>query len=118
MKIAVASEGRNVSEHFGHCAQFVVFDVEGREIVGDHEVANPGHAPGVLPAFLKNLGARVIISGGMGGSAIGLFGDLGIQVITGARGDVTEVVRQFLAGVLETDSAVCQEHAHRGACGS
>ena len=28
MKIAVASEGKNVSGHFGHCEGFTIYDVE------------------------------------------------------------------------------------------
>ena len=29
MRIAVARDGNMVSEHFGHCEQFVLYDVEG-----------------------------------------------------------------------------------------
>lgn len=32
MKIAVASEGEEVSMHFGHCEGFWIFDVENEEI--------------------------------------------------------------------------------------
>ncbi|NLN48938.1 MAG: dinitrogenase iron-molybdenum cofactor, partial [Clostridiales bacterium] len=70
MKIAVASEGKNVTEHFGHCENFNIFEAEGDKIVKSNSVPNPGHKPGFLPNFLNDLGVNVIISGGMGGGAI------------------------------------------------
>ena len=33
MKIAVASEGKMVTEHFGHCESFNIFEVENNRIV-------------------------------------------------------------------------------------
>ena len=33
MRIAVASEGKNVTEHFGHCEGFLIYDAENREIL-------------------------------------------------------------------------------------
>ena len=33
MRIAIASEGKNVTEHFGHCEAFLVYDVEDGKIV-------------------------------------------------------------------------------------
>ena|GEM_PF-4849418 len=65
MKIAVASEGKNVTEHFGHCANFNIFEVENKQIMKKESIANPGHKPGFLPNFLNEMGVKVIISGGM-----------------------------------------------------
>ena len=62
MKIAVASEGKMVTEHFGHCENFNIFDVENNEIVNKSSVPNPGHRPGFLPNYLNDLGVNVIIS--------------------------------------------------------
>lgn len=33
MKIAVASDNGMVTEHFGHCEEFMVFDAENNQIV-------------------------------------------------------------------------------------
>jgi hypothetical protein len=32
MKIAVASEGKMVTEHFGHCEGFTIFEAENKQI--------------------------------------------------------------------------------------
>ena len=33
MKIAVACEGKTITEHFGHCEAFAIFEVQGTQIV-------------------------------------------------------------------------------------
>ena len=66
MKIAVAAMGHTVAGHFGHCENFIFFDVEDNKIVDEKSVPNPGHRPGFLPNFLADNGAAVIIAGGMG----------------------------------------------------
>ena len=73
MKIAVASENGMVTEHFGHCEGFMIFDTENNQIVKSETIANPGHRPGFLPNFLNDMGVNVIISGGMGGGAIDIY---------------------------------------------
>ncbi|MFA5384008.1 MAG: NifB/NifX family molybdenum-iron cluster-binding protein, partial [Eubacteriales bacterium] len=65
IKIAVASENGKVTEHFGHCENFMIFDTENNQITKDETIANPGHRPGFLPSFMNDMGVNVIISGGM-----------------------------------------------------
>lgn len=117
MKIAVASEQDMVAEHFGHCAGFNVFEVADKQIIKTETLANPGHKPGFLPNFLNDLGVKVVISGGMGGGAIEIFNEKGIEVITGAKGPAKTAVEQYLQGFLKSSSTVCQEHQHHGECG-
>ena len=85
MKIAVASEGRNITEHFGHCENFNIFYIEDKKIVKSESIPNPGHRPGFLPNYLNDLGVGVIISGGMGSGAVDIFREKGIEVVIGAR---------------------------------
>jgi len=118
MKIAVASLGKMVAQHFGHCEGFGIFDVEGNAIVKEEMVANPGHKPGFLPNFLGDLGVNVIISGGMGGGAIEIFNERGIQVITGAEGEPKAAVEKFIAGQLISSGSVCDKHEHHDECDS
>lgn len=117
MKIAVASDGNTVAQHFGHCEGFNIFTVEGKKISEKHFVENPGHKPGFLPNYLNDLGIDTIIAGGMGGGAIQIFDEKNIQVVTGASGDAEEIVKQFLEGNVKSNGAVCQEHQHKGSCG-
>ena len=117
MRIAVASEGVNVTEHFGHCEGFIVFDTENGAITREEMVPNPGHRPGFLPNFLADRGVKVIISGGMGGGAIDIFNERDVEVIVGASGAARNAVESYLKGELLTTGSVCHEHMHHDECG-
>ena len=117
MKIAVASEGKMVTEHFGHCEGFAVFEAEDNQIKSRQFIPNPGHRPGFLPVFLHDKGVNVIISGGMGGGAVDIFNEKGIEVITGASGEAEEAVNSYLQGSLKSTGSVCHEHQHADECG-
>ena len=117
MRIAVASEGKNVTEHFGHCEGFLIYDAENGEILKEEMVLNPGHKPGFLPNFLADRGVKVIISGGMGGGAIDIFNERDVEVIVGASGVARSAVESYLRGELESTGSVCHEHFHHDECG-
>jgi predicted Fe-Mo cluster-binding NifX family protein len=107
MKIGVAREGDMVSSHFGQCQGFVLFNVEDGQIVAKEEVANPGHAPGVLPQLMADHNVDVVLAGGMGPKAVDNFCMHGIEVYIGVSGEIEQVVRDFLDGNLEQGSNVC-----------
>jgi predicted Fe-Mo cluster-binding NifX family protein len=117
MKIAIASDGNLVAEHFGHCEGFTIFEAENNEVQGKQFVANPGHKPGFLPNFLNDLGVKVIIAGGMGGGAVEIFNEKGIKVITGVRGELEETIAKYLRQDLQSSGSVCHQHQHAGECG-
>ena len=96
--------------HFGHCEAFalVEVDAEKREILDSDMVEPPAHQPGALPRFLAEKGANVIIAGGMGSRAQGLFAQQGITVVVGAPSEEPEaIVRAYLDGTLETSGNIC-----------
>jgi predicted Fe-Mo cluster-binding NifX family protein len=110
MKIAIPlAEGR-LAQHFGHCASFAIVDVdlETKKIIKREDIAAPEHQPGLLPPWLAERGAKVIIAGGMGSRAQDLFAQQGIQVIVGASADTPErIVNEYLAGTLKGGDNLC-----------
>lgn len=117
IKIAVASENEMVTRHFGHCANFNIFEVENNQIVKSESIPNPGHRPGFLPNFLNDMGVNVIISGGMGTGAVEIFNEKGIEVIVGASGNAKAAVEAYQQGTLKSSGSICHEHQHHGQCG-
>ncbi|MFQ8696152.1 MAG: NifB/NifX family molybdenum-iron cluster-binding protein [Alitiscatomonas sp.] len=117
MKIAVAAMGNTVAGHFGHCENFIFFDTADGAITAVNSVPNPGHRPGFLPNFLADHGAQVIISGGMGGGAVDIFNERGVEVIVGVQGDATAAVESDLKGELVSTGSICHEHEHADECG-
>lgn len=118
MKIAVASEGKMVTEHFGHCENFNIYNVKDGKIIDNENIPNPGHKPGFLPNFLNDLGVNVIISGGMGEGAIEIFEKKGIEVVIGASGEAIKAAEDYISGNLKSSGSVCHEHQHAGECGN
>lgn len=110
MKIAVASEKELVTEHFGHCENFNIFHVQDNKIVKVESIPNPGHVPGYLPNFLNDMGVNIIVSGGMGGGAVKIFKEKGIEVITGVKGTAKDIVTDYLDGKLEATNEICDDH--------
>lgn len=117
MRIAVAVTGKMIAGHFGHCDEFMFFDVENGSIVKEESVANPGHRPGFLPNFLADHGAEVIIAGGMGGGAVDIFNERNVEVIIGIQGEPKTAVESYMKGELVSTGSICHEHEHADECG-
>jgi len=110
MKIAIPVADGRLCMHFGHCEQFALVEVDdgNKTVTGTSYLTPPPHEPGVLPRWLHEQGANVIIAGGMGRRAQGLFSQNEIEVVVGAPAEKPEdVVSAFLAGTLEAGENVC-----------
>jgi Mrp family chromosome partitioning ATPase/predicted Fe-Mo cluster-binding NifX family protein len=106
-----------VSAHFGRCPCYTVVELDGDRIV-EHRVArNPhfgNHQPGVMPEFVRSLGADVILAGGMGPKAVGMFQQSGIEVATGASGTARQALEGYLRGAVS--GVVPCAHDHPESC--
>lgn len=111
MKVVVACNGEKVSQHFGHCGQFTVYNIEDNKVVSKEVLAYPGHKPGLLPTYLSDNGANIVIAGGMGGSAVEMFNERGIEVIMGSLGTSDDVIAEYLAGNLKSTGSACSDHS-------
>jgi len=110
MRVAIPIAGGRLSAHFGHCEEFALIDVdpEKREITQTQMIPAPDHQPGLLPRWLHEQGATVIIAGGMGSRAQDLFAQSGIRVIIGAPTQGPEaIVTAYLSDSLQTGENIC-----------
>jgi predicted Fe-Mo cluster-binding NifX family protein len=113
MIIAVPVRENSFSTHFGGADAFALYTVDeaSREVSQKQQVVPPEHGRGVFPVWLRQQGASVILAGGMGPRASDMFAEHGIEVILGAQGeDPDALVREFLAGALETTGELCYDH--------
>ena len=110
MRIAIPLAGGQLAAHFGHCEQFAFFDVDvEKKAITDRTFADsPDHQPGLLPRWLAEHGANIIIAGGMGSRAQSLFTENQIEVIVGTDiADPESIVEAYLAGTLQTGGNIC-----------
>jgi predicted Fe-Mo cluster-binding NifX family protein len=114
MKIAVPVTNENkIDGHFGHCESYGVFTIsENKEITSIKKFESPqgcgckSDIAGILAAD----GVTVMLAGGIGGGAINVLNNSGIEVIRGCSGNATEVVKLFLSGNVEDSGSSCHQH--------
>lgn len=113
MKIAVTYENGQIFQHFGHTAQFKLYDVADGKVVSGEVVDTNGSGHGALAGFLRQRGVDTLICGGIGGGAQAALAEAGIRLFGGVRGDADAAVQALLAGNLGYDPNVrCSHHDH------
>lgn len=121
--IAVPLRENKFSTHFGGAEAFALYTVDRstREVKKRQDVVSPEHGRGVLPAWLRQQGATLVLASGMGPRASDILARYGIEVMLGIAGDDPDaVVQEFLEGTLRTTGELCHEHGfhdcgHHGA---
>jgi len=107
-KAAISTENGYVSEHFGRCPEYTVIEFDEGGLKSKEVIPNPGHHPGYLPEYMKNMGVECIVAGGMGMRAQGLFSAAGITTAVGVTGSIPETIRKIIDGSLEQGESLCR----------
>ena len=121
MIIAVTYAGGQIFQHFGHTAQFKLYEVTDGQVVSSGVVDTNGSGHGALAGFLSALGVDTLICGGIGGGAQMALANAGIRLYGGVAGDADDAVAALLAGELGFDPTPrCSHHGHGEghSCGS
>ena len=123
MRIAVTYANGEIFQHFGRTEQFKVYDVENGQVLRSQVVGTGGPGHGALAGGRQQLGADVLICGGIGGGAQAALAAAGIRLYGGASGPADAAVDALLAGRLDYQPDVhCDHHGehHDGGhhCGS
>ena len=112
MKIAVTYENEEIFQHFGHTEKFKVYEVADGRIVSSKVIDTCGMGHGALAGMLSDIGADVLICGGIGGGAQMALADAGIRLFGGCSGSCDGAVEALLAGALSFDPNVKCNHHH------
>ena len=121
MNIAVTYEDGQIFQHFGHTAQFKIYDVADGKVVSAQVVGTGGSGHGALAGFLMQQGVTALICGGIGGGAQAALANAGITLYGGVSGSAYEAVAALLAGTLGYNPNVqCNHHDHQAghSCGN
>ncbi|MEG0541941.1 MAG: NifB/NifX family molybdenum-iron cluster-binding protein [Angelakisella sp.] len=119
MKVAVTYENGQVFQHFGHCENFKLYEVENGAIQSSQVVSAVGSGHGALAGFLKSNGVDTLICGGIGGGARTALAEVNITLYPGVTGNADERVAELLSGsLLFNPDTVCNHHHEGGhTCG-
>lgn len=112
-KIAIPTNGEVLDPHFGRAAGFTVFEIEGKEsrFVELLSAAGLQHQHEGLASMFKRCGVDVLVCGGVGGGMINGLKAVGLEVVSGASGNVADVAKSYAEGTLVSTGSVCQDHA-------
>ena len=116
MRIAVTYDNSQIFQHFGHTAQFKVYDVNEAGVITESKVVDTmGSGHGALAGVLQVLGADILICGGIGGGAQMALAQAGVRLFGGCSGSADEAVQALIGGTLLYDPCVrCDHHDHHG----
>ena len=113
MRIAVTYQNGEIFQHFGHTAQFKVYDVQEGKILSSQVVDTRGSGHGALAGVLTALNADALICGGIGGGAQMALAAAGIRLYGGVNGSADAAVEALIAGKLNYQPDVhCDHHDH------
>ena len=96
MIIAVASEGLDVSSHFGCCTNFNFYKVENGELVDSRNLPSQGHLCGSQANFLRQIEVKVLLCGTISEKDAESMRAAGITVVQGAKGRAIAAADAYL----------------------
>jgi predicted Fe-Mo cluster-binding NifX family protein len=121
MKIAASSSGNNldsqIDPRFGRCAYFLIVDTDDMnfEAFNNENIALGGGAGIQAAQFVASKGAKALLTGNVGPNAVKALDAAGVEVFAGQNGTVSDAVKRYKSGNLEsTRKATVAEHHGMG----
>ncbi len=113
-KIAIPTNNGVLWPHFGKAPQVTIVTVEEGLVKETVVLESPEHEHGAMPRFIAAQGCTDVLCGGLGGGAVNMLNQLGIQVHAGAPAiPVAELLSQYLGGTIVYGDGTC----HHDGCG-
>jgi len=114
MKVcAPVTSDNKIDDHFGHCEFYSVFTISEKGEITETETIESLQGCGCksnIASVLAENGVSVMLAGGIGGGAINVLNNSGIDVIRGCSGNVEDVVKQFIVGNINDSGETCAQH--------
>ena len=116
MKIAIPTKENNqIDAHFGHCEFYTIFLVSDQnEIISETILESPKGCgcKSNIAYDLAQMDVRIMLAGGIGDGAVNKLASQNIQVVRNCKGDVHQLVEEYLAGNIQDGGSNCASHAH------
>lgn len=118
MKIAVPTKQDNqIDNHFGHCEFYTIFMISDKnEIMAETILKSPQGCgcKSNIASDLASMDVTIMLAGGIGDGAVNKLASQKIQVVRNCKGDVHQLVEDYLAGKIQDGGSNCTSHAHEG----
>lgn len=109
-RIAIPIIDNNLSEHFGECNFYEIFEIDSGEIrKSSVEIPTVG-AVNELPIWLEQRGITDVIVYKIKKEIISMFASRKINLFVGIQQDTPErLINKYLLGLLESDKKIIEE---------
>lgn len=110
MIVAIPVANNKLCVHFGHCEQFIFFEVDDvrKKVISEKVLVPPPHEPGIMPLWLSEQKANLVIVGGIGQRAQELLKNFNITVICGITiAEPRQIIANFLQNTLKIEQNIC-----------
>ncbi len=119
MKIAVpVTISNQVDDHFGHCEFYSVYTISEKGEISDVQTIKSEQGCGCqsnIASVLAENGVTIMLAGGIGGGAINVLNNSGIEVVRGCSGNAAETVKLYVEGKINDSGISCLQHEqHKG----
>ncbi len=116
MKIAVPTKENNqIDNHFGHCEFYTIFTISDKnEVLAETLIESPQGCgcKSNIASDLAEKGVETMLAGGIGDGAVNKLASQGIKVIRNCKGNVHQLIEDYLAGKVKDGGSNCSEHGH------
>jgi predicted Fe-Mo cluster-binding NifX family protein len=114
MKVAVPVTSNNqIEDHFGHCEFYNIYTISEKNDILNVQTLKSEQGCGCksnIASVLKDKGVNTMLAGGIGGGAINVLNNAGINVVRGCAGTPEDTVKQFIDGLITDSGISCQKH--------
>lgn len=115
-RIAVPSLDGMVNQHFGQAREFLIFRVEGDDLIDEPSVAakEGKGCKSSIGSDLARLGVSHVVAGNMGEGAARVLASNGLVAIRGATGEAKAAALAFVRGEIVDSGVICSGIDEKG----
>lgn len=112
-KIAIPTRENVVDDHFGHCDHYTVFTVDDdNDIIRSERLDSPQGCgcKSNIASLMQGMGITIMLAGNVGVGAFNKLTAHGISVVRGCHGNIEEVLKAYLDGLIKDSTESCSHH--------
>ena len=115
MKIAIPANGNKVEGHFGKCNNYAIVSISDDNIIesiSDFDASDKCGCKSNIAETFVEMGIKTMLAGNMGRGAVDSISSKGIEVVRGCKGNIAEVVNEYLKDNITDSGVFCLTHDH------
>jgi predicted Fe-Mo cluster-binding NifX family protein len=116
MKIAVPTkQDKQIDNHFGHCEFYTIFSISENNSIESETMLESPKGCGCksnIAYDLAKMNVGIMLAGGIGDGAVNKLASQNIRVVRNCKGEVRQLVEDYLAGNIQDGGSNCASHGH------